>query len=115
MVGREQHRRDTGDVRCAGVVGWQADGACLEHLDLAAAYFPERGDTRWKAAQAICRVCLVQSDCLAFALDEDIAWGVWGGSTGPERLQLRRRGVTGEMVRRSGVHRVDSTISGSPR
>ena len=105
MVGREQRRRDTGLVRSAGVVDWQADAACLDRPDLAEAFFPERGDNRWKAAQTVCRACLVQSDCLAFALDEDIAWGIWGASTGRERVQLRRRGVTGEMVRRFGAPR----------
>jgi len=114
MVGREKHRRDTGRVRLAGVVDWQADAACLEHLDLASAFFPERGDHGWKDAQAICRACLVQSDCLAFALDEDIAWGIWGGSTGPERIRLSGRGVTGEMVRTFGVEG-DDIASAFPR
>jgi ribosomal protein L13E len=44
---------------------------------------------------------------LAFALDAEISEGVWGGSNRRERAELRRAGVTGEMVRRFGPY-VDS-------
>ena len=87
----------------AGVPEWQRDAACAEDQP-GADWFPDRGHMeRLRAAKAVCARCLVQADCLAFALDEGLAEGVWGGATAEERKQLRKRGVTGDLVRRFGT------------
>jgi WhiB family redox-sensing transcriptional regulator len=39
-------------------------------------------------AKAICARCLVQPDCLAFALRARQMHGVWGGATAEERYLL---------------------------
>jgi WhiB family transcriptional regulator, redox-sensing transcriptional regulator len=41
-------------------------------------------------AKRICRTCLAQTACLAWAVDHGIAYGVWGGTTGDERRAMRR-------------------------
>jgi WhiB family redox-sensing transcriptional regulator len=88
----------------ANVPEWQRDGACVEHPDVD--WFPPRGASL-RPAQALCRSCLVQRECLAFALElgDDLA-GVWGGTSRGERRKLLRRGVTAELVAEHGVHAV---------
>ncbi len=43
-------------------------------------------------AKAICARCMVQDDCLRYALAADPVHGVWGGMSEEERRRLRRRG-----------------------
>lgn len=80
---------------------WQRDALCVEHPEIASAFFPEKGKPT-APAKALCRTCLVQRECLAYALDERVGAGIWGASAPLERDALRRAGVTGEMVRRYG-------------
>ncbi|MGI8578373.1 MAG: WhiB family transcriptional regulator [Nocardioidaceae bacterium] len=42
-------------------------------------------------AKQVCAQCLVRTECLAEALDNNIEWGVWGGMTERERRALLRR------------------------
>lgn len=42
-----------------------------------------------KAAEAICAICLVKSDCLDYALKNN-ATGIWGGLTEDERGKIPR-------------------------
>ncbi len=39
----------------------------------------------------ICGQCPVKTECLAEALDNNMEWGVWGGTTERERRALLRR------------------------
>lgn len=56
------------------------------------AFFPESGNAVPHDALAICAVCPVIEDCLDLALrisrDED--YGVWGGTTPPDRRRIRK-------------------------
>jgi WhiB family transcriptional regulator, redox-sensing transcriptional regulator len=45
------------------------------------------------AAKAICGLCVVRSECLAFAQRTESSHGIWGGLTEQERAR-RRRPVT---------------------
>jgi WhiB family redox-sensing transcriptional regulator len=45
-------------------------------------------------AKALCGGCSVRTECLAYALDERIEFGVWGGMTERERRALLRRRPT---------------------
>jgi WhiB family redox-sensing transcriptional regulator len=42
-------------------------------------------------AKRICRVCPAQIQCLAWALDNGVTDGVWGGTTPDERRAIRSR------------------------
>jgi WhiB family redox-sensing transcriptional regulator len=44
-----------------------------------------------KRATMVCAGCPVRRECLAEALDNQIEWGVWGGTTERERRQLLRQ------------------------
>ena len=88
----------------ANVPAWQRDGLCVEHPE--ADWFPPKGGST-RSAKVVCRRSLVQAECLAYALDlEPGLPGLWGGTSHPERLSLLRRGVTGDLVAKHGVHAV---------
>lgn len=42
-----------------------------------------------RRARAICAACDVRSECLAFAIETDQAFGIWGGLLPQERRRLR--------------------------
>lgn len=44
-----------------------------------------------KAAKAICSFCVVQTDCLEYAVRTNQDLGVWGGLDEHERKNFRRR------------------------
>jgi WhiB family redox-sensing transcriptional regulator len=41
-------------------------------------------------AKRICRACPARTQCLAWALDNSIPYGVWGATTEEERRAIRR-------------------------
>jgi len=55
-------------------------------------FFPGR-DEAWvaEAAKAVCARCPVADECLQWAFDNNVEYGVWGGMTERERFRLRRR------------------------
>ncbi len=42
-------------------------------------------------AKAVCQGCVVRTECLSDALDNQVEFGVWGGMTERERRALLRR------------------------
>lgn len=42
------------------------------------------------AAKQVCARCQVRDECLAYALDNNFAQGVWGGTSDRDRRRLRR-------------------------
>ena len=74
-----------------GDANWRDDGACCgAHPDL---FFPF-GTTgaalrQIEEAKRMCRVCPVQTQCLAWALENGVTDGVWGGTTPDERRVIR--------------------------
>lgn len=42
------------------------------------------------AAKAVCAGCPVSSECLRYAIENQVEYGVWGGLTGAERELLQR-------------------------
>lgn len=51
-------------------------------------FFPPDGDSGALAKQ-ICSRCTVQPECLAYAIDANEEFGIWGGMTWKERNQVR--------------------------
>lgn len=71
-------------------LAWKALGNCVDVNP--ALMYPDRGahpeDVR--NAKELCRGCVVREECLDFALTRPEKYGVWGGTTEPERRVLRR-------------------------
>jgi WhiB family redox-sensing transcriptional regulator len=71
---------------------WRSDAACRDtDPDL---FFPV-GTTgpaleQIATAQRVCQACLVQSDCLEFALMTNQDSGIWGGTSEDDRRKLRK-------------------------
>jgi WhiB family redox-sensing transcriptional regulator len=51
-------------------------------------FFPSVGLDTVKA-RAICSICLVREECLAFAVDDVEIVGIWGGTSAKQRQKLR--------------------------
>lgn len=66
---------------------WMADAACKEHAR--EIFYPVRGDDS-RPAKQICARCLVRDECLAYAIEGNERFGVWGGTSERERRRLRR-------------------------
>lgn len=65
---------------------WQARALCAQTDP--EAFFPEKGGSP-RPAKAVCAGCPVRAECLAFALEHDERFGVWGGLSERERRVLR--------------------------
>ncbi|MEA2716854.1 MAG: WhiB family transcriptional regulator, redox-sensing transcriptional regulator [Actinomycetota bacterium] len=78
---RRGHRFDFGDRT------WQWQANCLGvDPDL---FFPERGAST-REAKAVCRGCVVRTECLEYALINGEKFGIWGGLSERERRRIRR-------------------------
>ena len=66
---------------------WMSDALCAQ-VD-AELFFPEVGEHS-RPARLICRRCDVQINCLEYAVEHKIAFGIWGGMSDRERRNLRR-------------------------
>jgi WhiB family redox-sensing transcriptional regulator len=70
---------------------WADDGEC-RNID--PEYFFDDHDTEADfpnpTAYLACSRCMIQSQCLQWALDTDEKHGVWGGMTRRQRLKVRR-------------------------
>ncbi len=64
---------------------WQVDASC-RGVD-AELFFPATEEAAG-TAKAICETCPVRLACLAFALERNERFGVWGGLTEKERARL---------------------------
>jgi WhiB family redox-sensing transcriptional regulator len=68
---------------------WRHRAACRGH-DNPELWFPLDEERPDALALAICAGCPVQAECLAFALDHGLDFGVFGGLTRGERRELHR-------------------------
>jgi len=79
------------------VVNWREDTACL-HAD-PDLFFPiaSIGPALDQIDQAkrICAACAVRRPCLAWALDQGVVSGIWGGTSEAERRAIRRAPCSG--------------------
>lgn len=68
---------------------WQAQALCAQTDP--DCFFPEKGGST-REAKAICIGCPVRTECLAYALEIDARYGIWGGLSERERRRLKRYG-----------------------
>jgi WhiB family redox-sensing transcriptional regulator len=68
-------------------LAWQDDALCREVGG--DAWFPDKGGSI-RAAKKICDACPVQSDCLEYALENDLGFGIWGGTSERQRRRIRK-------------------------
>ena len=66
---------------------WQERALCAQTDP--EAFFPEKGGST-REAKKICEVCPVRAECLAYALEHDERFGIWGGLSERERRRLKR-------------------------
>lgn len=82
------HAAEAFPVASEPAENWQDRANCLGvDPDL---FFPERGAST-REAKEVCRGCVVQSDCLEFALQNGEKFGIWGGLSERERRRIRRQ------------------------
>jgi WhiB family transcriptional regulator, redox-sensing transcriptional regulator len=86
--------RDT-TVACSTDTGWQKHALCSE-MD-PELWFPEPWEDE-TPAKAVCGRCPVRAACLAFALDANEEYGVWGGLSPEQRHEVRRREGVGTRI-----------------
>lgn len=82
-----------------GRADWRGAGACAQaDPDL---FFPisstGRAVQQIAKAKTICAGCPVRQACLEFALEHDLAHGIWGGTTPEDRQAWRRRRRPGRL------------------
>lgn len=68
------------------VPDWRSDALCAQTDP--EAFFPEKGESL-REGRTICAVCTVRAECLTFALDNNIEYGLYGGTNPMQRRRLR--------------------------
>ncbi len=71
--------------------GWRSQAACSDENVDPDLFFSDVGgnDNSTKKAIKICESCPVQQECLNYALVNNENFGVWGGKTERQRMQLK--------------------------
>jgi WhiB family transcriptional regulator, redox-sensing transcriptional regulator len=90
MAAHPDPNRPTSTSAPDALASWMADGLCREIAP--EVFFPSTG-SGVVAAQKICRRCPVAEQCLDYALEHRIEFGVWGGVSerGRRRVLSARR------------------------
>lgn len=81
--------------RSRSELDWQERATCAETDP--EAFFPDKGCSTRDAKQ-ICMSCPVRAQCLRYALDNDEAFGVFGGMTPHERKRFQAAGLPVEQA-----------------
>ncbi len=82
---------------------WQSRAACGARAWL---FFPPDGETeqerqrRESKAKAVCALCPVRVECLDYALEHYVRYGIWGGLNEHERFTERLRRARGASAAR---------------
>jgi len=94
---------------CPNIPGWDLgddippwqDAALCAQTD-PELFFPEKGGSV-RAPKQVCAACPVAAECLEFALENRIPFGIFGGTT-----ERQRRGILAARERESGAVRCES-------
>lgn len=77
---------------------WADKAACRDTAEVVE-FFPEQENTKLgqeihlkeiNKAKAFCSKCPVVTKCLEYALNDPTVYGVWGGTTTKERINIRK-------------------------
>jgi WhiB family redox-sensing transcriptional regulator len=82
-------RIDDTSHRIDDALSWQESALCAQTGP--EFFFPAPGSST-REAKRLCGVCEGREACLAYALEHDERFGVWGGLSEKERQRLRREG-----------------------
>jgi WhiB family redox-sensing transcriptional regulator len=74
---------------------WQENAACR---GIEPEIFFPISDEEAAPAKAICGGCDAREECLLFSFQNKERYGVWGGVTEKERIEMVRRGVASRML-----------------
>lgn len=66
---------------------WTADAVCARTDP--EAFFPDVGGSN-RQAKALCDTCPAKAPCLAWALEHNIQFGIWGGASREDRQRMNR-------------------------
>lgn len=69
-------------------MGWVDQALCTE-VDIGDLFFVEKGGST-RPAKRVCSQCPVAAECLAYALEHEIEYGVFGGLSARQRRDLKR-------------------------
>ena len=69
-------------------LAWQQKALCAQTDP--ESFFPEKGGST-REAKRVCLTCEVRTECLAYALDNDERFGIWGGLSERERRRVKLR------------------------
>ena len=88
-------------------VNWHEDAACRDADPDLFVPIGTTGPALRQAREAIriCRTCPIQVRCLAWALEQGVTDGVWGGTTAEQRRAIRRLADIRQDGERLGVPR----------
>lgn len=67
---------------------WREAALCRQ-IDVGDVFFPVAGGST-RAAKMICLDCPVRAQCLAYALERNEPFGIWGGLSERERRKVKR-------------------------
>jgi WhiB family transcriptional regulator, redox-sensing transcriptional regulator len=69
----------------AAATSWMSEGMCSQ-TDPETFFAPDDAGPNWYTdAITVCQGCPIRSTCLAYAIENGIEYGVWGGSTEADR------------------------------
>lgn len=71
---------------------WRKEALCIDQP--ASFFFPESSQSNLPAKR-ICEMCPVRLECLDYAVTTFQEFGIWGGTVGKERSQIRKLVVRG--------------------
>ena len=71
---------------------WMAKARC--RTEPPSLFFPSDG-VGVEVARRVCAECPVKVDCLVFALQAKVEFGIWGGTNGKERRAMIRSSPVG--------------------
>lgn len=76
-------------INVAHSLDWMTLAACRgARRDL---FFPDEFELPDPSAIAKCAGCVVRNECLQYAIDNDIEFGIWGGLTEQQRSNINER------------------------